>query len=329
MTEIPDSAAYNDLDRPEDGDLEKPRIGWIGAGRMGTELVIRLIGGGWDVAVCNRTRSKAEPLAELGAAIVDHPAELACCDVVFCMVSASNDLQQVMLGEHGLLTASQSPRLVIDSSTVSAEVSAAVREEAESRGTAFLAAPVSGNPKVVRAGKLTFAVSGPKDAFDLAEPILRCLGQGATYIGPGDAARLVKIAHNVFLGVVIQSLTEITVLVEKSGTSRAAFLGFLNDSVMGSVFSRYKTPALVNLDFRPTFTMPLLHKDFTLGLAAAQDLAVPMPLAAQAASIVAGAVGRGHRDEDFAALLLEQAAQAGMTLQPENLAIDDGLTGPA
>jgi 3-hydroxyisobutyrate dehydrogenase-like beta-hydroxyacid dehydrogenase len=193
----------------------------------------------------------------------------------------------------------------------------------------LLAAPVSGNPQVVRAGKLTFAVSGPKEAFDLAEPILRCLGQGATYIGPGEAARLVKIAHNVFLGVVISSLAEITVLVEKSGTSREAFLGFLNDSVLGSVFSRYKTPALVNLDFKPTFTMPLLLKDFTLGLAAAQDVAVPMPLAAQASSIVAGAVGRGHRHEDFAALLLEQAAQAGMTLQPENSVIDDGLTGAA
>jgi 3-hydroxyisobutyrate dehydrogenase len=307
-------------------ELSKPRIGWIGTGRMGTELVTRLIGGGWEVAVCNRTRAKAEPLAELGATVVDHPAELAGCDVVFCMVSASHDLHQVIRGEHGLLTAARSPQLIIDSSTVSAEASAEIREAAASRGTAFLAAPVSGNPKVVRAGKLTFAVSGPKAAFDLAEPILRCLGQGATYIGPGEAARLVKIAHNVFLGVVIQSLTEITVLVEKSGTSREAFLSFLNDSVMGSMFSRYKTPALVNLDFRPTFTMPLLLKDFTLGLAAAQELAVPMPLAMQASAIVAGAVGRGHLDEDFAALLLEQAAQAGMTLVPENSAISDGLS---
>jgi len=296
---------------------------------MGAELVMRLIDGGWEVAVCNRTRSKAEPLAKHGAKIVDHPAELAAYNVVFSMVSASHDLEQVMLGEHGLLTVADSPRLIIDSSTVSADASAAVREVAATRGTAFLAAPVSGNPKVVRAGKLTFAVSGPRDSFDLAEPILRCLGQGATYIGPGESARLVKIAHNVFLGVVIQSLAEITVLVEKSGTSREAFLSFLNDSVMGSAFSRYKTPALVNLDFRPTFTMPLLLKDFALGLAAAQDLAVPMPLAAQASSIVAGAVGRGHRDEDFAALLLEQAARAGITLQPENPVIDDGLTGAA
>jgi 3-hydroxyisobutyrate dehydrogenase len=245
--------------------------------------------------------------------------------VVFCMVSASRDLEQVMLGEHGLLTATESPGLIIDSSTVSADASSAVREAAAKRGTDFLAAPVSGNPKVVRAGKLTFAVSGPPEAFELAEPILRCLGRGATYVGPGDAARLVKIAHNLFLGVVIQSLAEITVLVEKSGTSREAFLGFLNESVMGSEFSRYKTPALVNLDFTPTFTMPLLLKDFTLGLAAAQELAVPMPLVAHASAIVAAAVGRGHSEEDFAALLLEQAARAGMALQPENAVIDDGL----
>jgi 3-hydroxyisobutyrate dehydrogenase len=305
--------------------MTRPRIGWIGAGRMGTELIKRLIAAGWEVAVYNRTRSKAERLAELGAGVVSHPRDLAGYDVVFCMVSASRDLEQVMLGEHGLLTATESPGLIIDSSTVSADASSAVREAAAKRGTDFLAAPVSGNPKVVRAGKLTFAVSGPPEAFELAEPILRCLGRGATYVGPGDAARLVKIAHNLFLGVVIQSLAEITVLVEKSGTSREAFLGFLNESVMGSEFSRYKTPALVNLDFTPTFTMPLLLKDFTLGLAAAQELAVPMPLVAHASAIVAAAVGRGHSEEDFAALLLEQAARAGMALQPENAVIDDGL----
>jgi len=305
---------------------EKPQIGWIGVGRMGTELVRRLLGDGWEVAVYNRTRSKAELLAGSGATVVGDPAELAACDVVFSMVSTSRDLEQITLGEHGLLTAARSPKLLIDSSTVSAEASAAVREIAVGRGTAFLAAPVSGNPAVVRSGKATFAVSGPAAAFALAEPIFRCLGQGATYIGPGEAARLVKIAHNVFLGVVFQSLAEITVLVEKSGTSREAFLSFLNDSVMGSMFSRYKTPALVNLDFAPTFTMPLLLKDFTLGLAAAHDLAVPMPLAEHASSIVAGAVGRGHRDEDFATLLLEQAARAGMALKPEDSDIGDGLT---
>jgi 3-hydroxyisobutyrate dehydrogenase-like beta-hydroxyacid dehydrogenase len=221
------------------------------------------------------------------------------------------------------------PRIVVDSSTVSSAASAEAREKAEARGAQFLAAPVSGNPKVVRAGKLTLAVSGPRDAFDRVEELLQVLGRGVTYVGEGEVARLVKICHNVFLGVVIQSLTEITLLAERGGTTRAAFLEFLNDSVMGSTFTRYKTPALVNLDFAPTFTMPLLSKDFDLAYDAAHELAVPMPLATAAAQLVASAVGAGHRDLDFAALILEQARRSGMTLAPENVELDDGLTTTA
>jgi 3-hydroxyisobutyrate dehydrogenase-like beta-hydroxyacid dehydrogenase len=303
-----------------------PSIGWIGTGRMGFALAARLLDAGYDVAVYNRTRAKAEPLGERGAKIVDRPVDLADRDVVFTMVSGPADLEAVTNGEGGLLTdAEAAPRIVIDSSTVSIEASAEVRKRAAERGSALLAAPVSGNPKVVRAGKLTFAVSGPRPAFDEAEPLFRCLGRGVTYVGDDEAARLVKICHNVFLGVVIQSLCEITLLAERGGTNRAAFLAFLNDSVMGSAFSRYKSPALVNLDFAPTFTMTLLSKDFDLGLAAAHELAVPMPLASATAQLVAAAVGAGHREEDFAALILEQARRSGMTLEPENVYVDDGL----
>jgi 3-hydroxyisobutyrate dehydrogenase-like beta-hydroxyacid dehydrogenase len=162
--------------------------------------------------------------------------------------------------------------------------------------------------------------------FDEVEPVLRVLGRGVTYVGEDEVARLVKIAHNVFLGVVIQSLAEITVLAEKGGVSRAAFLSFLNDSVMGSVFTRYKSPALVNLDFTPTFTMPLLRKDFDLGLAAARSLEAPMPIASATAQLVASAVGAGHTDQDFATLVLEQARRSGLTLTAEDVAVDDGLT---
>ena len=303
-----------------------PSIGWIGAGRMGFALAARLLDAGYDLAIYNRTRAKAEPLGERGAKIVDRPVDLADRDIVFIMVSGSADLEAVTGGDGGLLTDPDIvPRIVIDSSTVSIDASAEVRKRAAERGSDLLAAPVSGNPKVVRAGKLTFAVSGPRPAFDEAEPVFRCLGRGVTYVGDDEAARLVKICHNVFLGVVIQSLCEITLLAERGGTSRAAFLAFLNDSVMGSTFSRYKSPALVNLDFSPTFTMTLLSKDFDLGLAAGHDLAVPMPLASAAAQLVAAAVGAGHREEDFAALILEQARRSGMTLEPENVQVDDGL----
>jgi 3-hydroxyisobutyrate dehydrogenase-like beta-hydroxyacid dehydrogenase len=293
---------------------------------MGFQLCRRLLDAGYDVTVFNRTRAKAEPLAEHGATIVDRPVELAGCDIVFSMVSASSDLHAVMTGDGGLLTDPASrPRIIVDSSTVSVEASEEVRRRAAELGTVLLAAPVSGNPKVIKAGKLTVAVSGPSEAFAEVEPLLAHFGRGVTYVGDGEVARLVKICHNVFLGVVTQSLAEITVLAERGGVSRAAFLEFLNDSVMGSTFTRYKSPALVNLDFSPTFTMPLLRKDFDLGLAAAHDLDVPMPVASATAQLVAAAVGAGHRDEDFATLIVEVARGAGLVLESEHAVVDDGL----
>ncbi|CAM3631250.1 NAD(P)-dependent oxidoreductase [Kibdelosporangium persicum] len=305
---------------------DSPRIGWIGCGRMGAALAKRLLLAGYDVTVHNRTRAKAEALAEFGATVADRPVDLADRDVVFTMVAASVDLEEVTAGTDGVLTHPDgAPKVLIDSSTVSEESSAGVRVAALKRNTEFLAAPVSGNPKVVDAGRVTLAVSGPRPVFDQVEPVLTVLGRAVTYVGEDEVARLVKIAHNVFLGVVIQSMAEITVLAEKGGVSRAAFLEFLNQSVLGSAFSQYKTPALVHLDFTPTFTMPLLRKDFDLGMAAARTLEAPMPLASAAAQLVASAVGAGYVDEDFAVLIREQARRAGLALEPEDADVTDGL----
>ncbi|MDG4665596.1 NAD(P)-dependent oxidoreductase [Mycobacterium sp. 236(2023)] len=302
------------------------KIGWIGAGRMGSQLVTRLLDAGYDVTVYNRTASKAAHLAEKGASVVSKPVDLADRDLVFAMVSSSKDLEQVMLGEGGLLTGEKSPRIIADSSTVSAEASAIIREAANSRGCDFLATPVSGNPKVIAAGKLTVAVSGPRAVFEQIEPVLEVFGRSVTYVGEGEVARLVKIAHNLMLGVVTQCMAEITVLVEKGGVSRADFLAFLNDSVMGSTFTQYKSPAFVNLDFTPTFTMELLQKDFDLGLEAANALKSPMPIASATRQIVAQAAGAGLGiEEDFATLLLQVAQGAGIELTPENVTVDDGL----
>jgi 3-hydroxyisobutyrate dehydrogenase len=306
----------------------KPRLGWLGVGRMGYPLAARLLDAGQDLAVYNRTRAKAEPLAERGASVVDRPAELADRDIVFTMVAGSNDFTEVTLGRDGILSQDGTvPRIVIDSSTVSVEASTKVRDHAAKVGSALLAAPVSGNPKVVEAGRLTFAVSGPREAFDEALPYLELLGAGVSYVGEGEVSRLVKICHNLMLGVVTQSLAEITVLAEKGGVPRHRFLDFLNLSVMGSTFTRYKTPAFVNLDMTPTFTPELLLKDFDLGLEAAAGLNVPMPVSALVRELVMGLIGRGITEQDFAALLQVQAEASGLDLQPENVEVSDGLGG--
>src|SRR5215216_1503172 len=311
-------------------DLRSRTLGWVGTGRMGYALATRLLDAGCDLAVYNRTRAKAEPLAELGATIVDSPAELAGRDIVFTMVAGSEDFKAVILGENGLLSRSETaPPVIVDSSTVSPEASAEVRAHTDARNVALLAAPVSGNPSVVDAGKLTVVVSGPNEAWELVRPYLELFGAGATYVGEGDVARLVKICHNLMLGVVAQSLAEITVLAEKGGVSRAAFLEFLNKSVMGSMFTRYKTPAIVNLDFSPTFTPALLYKDFHLGFEAAEKHGVPMPVAAAAQQAVRALMGFGYEDTDFMALLELEARASSLQLEPENVPVSDGLQEPS
>jgi len=306
--------------------MAEQRIGWVGAGRMGVAIAERLLRAGVKLSVYNRTRAKAEPLAKLGATVVDGLAELADCDLVFVIVAESRDLLEVISGPKGLLSRpDKTPRIVVDSSTVSETASAEARARLAERGAQFLCAPVSGNPKVVRAGKLGVVVSGPQAAYDAAAPYLAHFGRGVSYVGDGERARIVKICHNVYLGIVAQSLAEITILAEANGVPRHAFLAFINDSVMGSVFSRYKTPAYVNLDFAATFTPPLLRKDLDLGLEAARAKGVPMPISALTREIVQSMIGNGYTDCDFAALVEIEGKAAGLKLKPENVAVDDGL----
>jgi 3-hydroxyisobutyrate dehydrogenase len=302
-------------------------LGWIGAGRMGAVLIERLLRAGCDVAVYNRTRAKAVPLEALGATLVDTPAELSDRHIVLTMVSSSDDLLAVTAGPDGVLSrAGTAPGLLVDCSTVSVEGAEEVRRRAEAVGTQMLAAPVSGNPKVARAGRLTFVASGPRDGFEAALPYLELLGRSVTYVGDGETARLVKICHNLLLGIVAQSLAEITVLAERGGVARSDLLSFINESVMGSVFSRYKTPAFVNLDFTPTFTGHLLRKDLELGLNAARRLEVALPVTTTVHEILTRLIDDGFGDQDFASLIELEARASGLTLVPENVKVDDGLS---
>jgi 3-hydroxyisobutyrate dehydrogenase-like beta-hydroxyacid dehydrogenase len=302
------------------------KLGWIGAGRMGFEMARRLAKSGCDITAWNRTRAKAEPLAKDGAKIADGLPELAGCDIVFCMVSTYDDVKEVIAGPKGLLSGSARPKMVVECSSISLEGSAELRKILSAKSVELLSAPVSGNAKVIKAGKLTFVVSGPKAAYDSAAPYLAMMGQGSSYVGEGELSRIVKICHNVMLGVVTQCMAEITVLAQKAGVPRHAFLDFLNKSVMGSTFTRYKAPAFVNLDFHVTFTPYLLRKDMDLGLEAGRKLEVPMPLASITRDLIQSMMGAGMTEEDFSTLLLQQAKASGIELKPENKAVGDGLS---
>ena len=301
-------------------------LGWIGLGRMGEAMVKRLLKGNHAVTVWNRTRSKAEPLAEYGANIAAARHELAVCDLVFTMVSTTDDLKEVLFAAGGLVAGEAKPKVVVDSSSISQEGSAEIRQRLEALGVAYLCTPVSGNAKVAKAGKLLMVSSGPKALYDRAEPYLQAMARKVMWVGEGELARIWKIAHNTMFGVVIQNLCEITVLAEKAGIPRHVFLESINDSVLGSMYTRYKSPMLANLTFdEVTFTPRLLLKDMDLGMAAAKAHGVAMPAAAATRESVARMVGRGHDNVDFAVLLLETARDAGLELKSENVKLSDGL----
>ena len=302
------------------------QIGWIGLGRMGEAMVKRLLKAGHAAQVWNRTASKAQPLVDYGATVAASKLDLAACDLVFTMVSTTDDLKEVLFAPGGLVTGARKPRVVIDSSSISQEGSAEVRERLEALGVAYLCAPVSGNAKVAKAGKLLVVASGPQSLYDEARPFLEAMARKVMWVGEGELARVWKIAHNTMFGVIIQSLCEITVLAEKAGIPRHVFLQSINDSVLGSMYTRYKSPMLANLTFdQVTFTPKLLLKDMDLGLSAAKAHGVSMPAAATTRESVARLVGRGHDHIDFAVLLQEVAADAGLALTPDNVSLSDGL----
>ncbi len=300
-------------------------IGWIGLGRMGEAMAARLIKAGHGLSVWNRTIAKADPLAALGAEVVTDKAAMGHCRTVFTMVSTTDDLAEVLFGKGGVLSGNARPARVVDMSSISDSGSAEIRARLEAHQVGYLSAPVSGNAKVAKAGKLLVVASGPRPEYDAVATLLQALGRAVMYVGPGELARVWKIAHNTMFGVIIQSLCEITLLAEKAGIPRHVFLESINQSVLGSMYTKYKTPALVNLDFTTTFTPTLLLKDMELGMAAGKALGVPMPTASVTRDSILSLSHQHPGDIDFSVLLLEQARAAGMVLEPENVPVGDGL----
>src|SRR6478609_9563794 len=310
------------------------RIGWIGMGRMGYPMAERLLKAGYDVSIWNRTKSKAEPLAKIGGKVVDKLSDLAGLDVVFSIVAEGKDVEQVYFGKDGVLSTNKTPPIFVDCSTIAVEESVNIRKRLKERGADFICAPVSGNAKVIKAGKLSSVCSGPEASFRKVEQMIKVYApRGVSYVGDGELARVCKIAHNVMLGVVIQNLIEITLLVNKMGVPRHAFLAFLNNGVMGSMFTAYKSPALVNLDWTTTFTPELLRKDLDLGLELGREYDVPMPVTAATREVIQSHFGAAtlqknpeeYLGKDFAALAETMALAAGMKLTSENQNVPTGL----
>jgi 3-hydroxyisobutyrate dehydrogenase len=310
------------------------KLGWIGMGRMGSSMAERLIKAGHDVTIWNRTRAKAEPLAAKGGKVVDKPVDLGGVDVLFAIVSAGKDLKEVLFGPNGAATGDKVPPIIVDCSTIAVSDSTEVRAKLKERGSEFVASPVSGNAKVIKAGKLSAVISGREAVCKSVTPLIEVFApKGVSYVGDGELARVCKIAHNVMLGVVIENLIEITLLANKMGVPRQAFLAFMNNSVMGSMFTGYKAPALVNLDWTTTFTPELLRKDLDLGLELGREHDVPMPVTAATRELLQAHIGAAmlrpdaedYLQKDFATLMETMAQMSGMRLVSENKNVPTGL----
>jgi 3-hydroxyisobutyrate dehydrogenase len=252
------------------------------------------------------------------------------------MLSTGKDLIEVCFGDKGMFADKNSvrPKILVDSSTIAVSESAEVRARLKDQGVQFLAAPVSGNPKCIRAGKLSCVASGPQDAFNRVKPLLETFApRGATYAGEGEGARICKIAVNLMLAVVNENMMEVTLLAQKAGVKRHAFLEFLNNSVMGSMYTRYKTPPIVNLDWTTTFTPVGMRKDMDLGLSMGRDLGVPMPVTAATREMLQAHFGAAqfkpdpaaYLQQDFGAVFETMAMLAGVKLESENVEVSDGL----
>jgi 3-hydroxyisobutyrate dehydrogenase-like beta-hydroxyacid dehydrogenase len=272
----------------------------IGLGNMGTAFAERLLDAGYGLVVMNRTPAKAAPLEARGATLAGSYADLAeRVDVVLTSLADDDALDEVAAA---LLAVAKPGTVLVDTSTVSPAVSARVAERAEKASVAYTRAPVSGNPTVVRAGNLSFIVSGPSETLDGVEPILLAIGPTVYRVGDAEEARVVKLAINLMIGGLAQLMAEALVLGESSGVSRAALLEVMGGSAAGAPFVRYKTGALLEDDYSATFTTALMGKDLDLILDAAGDAGVELPVTTGLQAIVRAAIEAGYADDDFMAL---------------------------
>jgi 3-hydroxyisobutyrate dehydrogenase-like beta-hydroxyacid dehydrogenase len=286
------------------GASEDPRLtaGVIGLGNMGTAIAERLLDAGSELRVFNRTPAKAKPLAARGAVVVETAGELA-ADVDVVLTSLPDDAAFEAVAAE-IVESAQPGTVLVDVSTVSPAASARVAAIADDAAVAYLRAPVSGNPTVVRAGNLTFIVSGARETLEHVEPVLLAIGPTIHHVGDGEQARVVKLAINLMIAGLAQLISEALVLGEASGVSREALLRVMASSAVGAPFVEYKTEPLLRDDYSATFTTALMEKDIDLVLDAAGTARVQLPLARDLKELLHSAIGAGYGDDDFMALFL-------------------------
>jgi len=269
---------------------------------MGTAVAERLLAAGYPLLVYNRTPEKAHALLARGASVAKSPEEVA-SQVEVVITSLADDEAFEAVGRE-VVAAARPGTVLLDLSTVSPAASARIASNAEQASVAFLRAPVSGNPTVVRTGNLSFIVSGAKETLERVEPVIRAIGPTVHNVGDGEEARIVKLAINLMIAGLAQLMSEALVLGEAAGVARADLLEVMGSSAAGAPFVKYKTEPLLRDDFSATFTTALMEKDIDLVLDAAEDVSVELPIAKQMKTLLRRAIEAGYADDDLMALFL-------------------------
>jgi len=276
---------------------------------MGTAVAERVLAAGYPLLVYNRTPEKAYALVAGGASVAESPAEVASqVDVVLTSLADDEAFEAVA---QEVVAAARPGTALVDLSTVSPAASARIASKAEAASVAYLRAPVSGNPTVVRAGNLSFIVSGPHETLERVDLVIRAIGPTVHHVGDGEQARIVKLAINLMIAGLAQLMSEALVLGEAAGVGRAELLEVMGSSAAGAPFVKYKREPLLRDDFSATFTTALMEKDIDLVLDAAEEVGVELPVAKQMKTLLRGAIEAGYADDDFIALFLHLRSASG------------------
>ncbi len=289
------------------------KLGFVGLGVMGGQMVSRLLDKGHIVTGYNRTRAKAQWLVERGMHWADSPrAVAASADVVFTMVTNSAAMQALTEGQDGLLAALHSGQTLVDMSTVAPAFSRSLAARVREKGADMIDAPVSGSVTTLQQGKLSVMVGGRRETFERVKPLLEDIGPKVTHVGDNGLALSMKIAVNLSLAVQMLAFSEGVLLAEKSGIARETAVDVLTNSAVASPMIQYRGPFILKMPEEAWFDVNMMQKDMLLALELGRQLDVPLPSTALANEFLTAARGMGLAKQDFACVFNLLAQMSGV-----------------
>ncbi len=288
------------------------KVGFIGLGIMGKPMARNLMQVGHELVVYNRSREKADELAEEGAVVAGSPREVAeQSDVVVTMLPDSPEVREVVAGEDGVFEGIGEGSLLVDMSTISPVVTKELAAEAGKKGVGILDAPVSGGEPGAVEGTLSIMVGGGEEDFERAKPIFDVLGETVVHVGEAGAGQVAKACNQIVVALVIEAVSEALVLGSKAGVNPAKIIDVLSGGLAGNKVMEAKRDFFLEHDFDPGFRVELHHKDLGIALAASREYGVALPITAIVSQMLEALKAKGSGDRDHSAILtlIEDLAQ--------------------